>query len=109
MCVECTSACILVESSAVHDSTADYMNFTSVVKAHLKELICCTVVDGGWRHIRWMISAPLQLTETVDAVKVTGVQLGEVDVREVCVQAVRTHLLLPILKMETKRESSHQY
>lgn len=74
--------------------------------SHLEELICRTVVDGGWRRVRRLVVAPLQLAETVDAVEVTGVQLGEVDVREVSVQAVRTHLLLPILKMEKERERS---
>lgn len=73
-------------------------------KPHLEELICLrTVVDGGRWCVRWLIVAPLQLAETVDAVEVAGVQLGEVDVREVSVQAVRTHLLLPILK-DGKRE-----
>lgn len=67
-------------------------------KPHLEELVRRAVVDGGRRRVRRLIVAPLQLAETVDAVKVAGVQLGEVDVREVSVQAVRTHLLLPILQ-----------
>lgn len=73
-------------------------------KPHLEELICRTVVDGGRRCVRWLIVAPLELAETVDAVEVAGVQLGEVDVREVSVQAIRTHLLLPILKMEKEKK-----
>lgn len=96
-------------AAPVHDSTADYVDFTLVVKAHLKELISRTVAVRGWWDISWLIGAPLQFTEAVDAIEVAGVQLGKVDVREVGVQAVRTHLLLSILNKEMTRDSSHWF
>lgn len=70
---------------------------------HLEQLVRRAVVDGGRRRIRLLVAAPLQLAETVDAVKVARVQLGQVDVGEVSIQAVRTHLLLPILVRKTSK------
>lgn len=75
-------------------------------KPHLEQLVCCAVVNGGRRRVGRLIVAPLQLAEAVDAVKVAGVQLGEVNVREVGVQTVRTHLFLPILRTEKEKERS---
>ena len=50
---------------------------------HLKELVGRAVVGGARGGAGGVVAAPVQLAEAVDAVEVTGVQLGQVDVREV--------------------------
>lgn len=55
-----------------------------------------------------MVVAPVELAEAVDGVEVAGVQLGEVDVREVGIQAVRADLRLPMLRKEREREGGRR-
>ena len=50
---------------------------------HLKELVGRAVACGGRGRSGGVVVAPVQLAETVDAVKVTGIQLGQIDIWEV--------------------------
>ena len=50
---------------------------------HLKELVGRAVVCGRGGRSGGVVVAPVQLAETVDAVKVTGIQLGQIDIGEV--------------------------